>query len=36
MNLYINGGVVVAEGAAQPECGIDAAEGYSAFINGVR
>jgi hypothetical protein len=33
-NLYINGGVVIAEGGAQPECGIDAAEGYSAFING--
>ena len=33
-NLYINGGVVIAEGASQPECGIDAAEGYSAFING--
>lgn len=33
-NLYINGSVVVAEGGQQPECGIDAAEGYSAFING--
>lgn len=33
-NLYINGGVVIAEGAGAPECGIDAAEGYSAYING--
>ena len=34
MNLYINGGVVIAEGAGQPECGIDAAERYKAYING--
>jgi len=33
-NLYLNGGVVIAEGASGAECGIDAAEGYSAFING--
>ena len=33
-NLYINGGVVIAEGGAQPECGIDAAEQYAAYING--
>jgi hypothetical protein len=26
--------VVIAEGGQQPECGIDAAEGYSAYING--
>lgn len=34
MNLYINGGVVIAEGGGGAECGIDAAERYSAFING--
>ncbi|MBR1803644.1 MAG: hypothetical protein IJ775_01890, partial [Muribaculaceae bacterium] len=33
-NLYINGGVVIAEGAGGAECGIDAAEGYKAYING--
>ena len=33
-NLYINGGVVIAEGAKEPECGIDAAEQYKAYING--
>ena len=33
-NLYINGGVVIAEGGAQPECGIDAAEQYKAYVNG--
>lgn len=33
-NLYFNGGVVVAEGAGQAECGIDAAEGYTAYVNG--
>ena len=33
-NLYINGGVVIAEGAGQPECGLDAAEQYRAYING--
>ena len=33
-NLYINGGVVIAEGAREPECGIDAAEQYRAYING--
>ena len=33
-NLTINGGVVVAEGGAQPECGLDAAEQYKAYING--
>ena len=25
---------MIAEGAQQPECGIDAAEGYTAYING--
>ena len=34
MNLYINGGVVIAEGAGGAECGIDAAERYTAYING--
>ena len=33
-NLYINGGVVIAEGSREPECGIDAAEQYKAYING--
>ena len=33
-NMYINGGVVIAEGAGGAECGIDAAEGYKAYING--
>ena len=33
-NLYLNGGVVVAEGASGAECGIDAAEGYKAYMNG--
>ena len=33
-NLYINGGVVIAEGGSQPECGLDAAEQYKAYING--
>ena len=33
-NLYINGGVMIAEGGAQPECGIDAAEQYKAYVNG--
>ena len=33
-NLLIDGGVVIAEGAGAPECGIDAAEGYTAYING--
>lgn len=33
-NIYFTGGVTIAEGAAQPECGIDAAEGYSCYING--
>ncbi len=33
-NMYLNGGVVIAEGAGQPECGIDAAEQYKAYING--
>ena len=33
-NLYIRGGVVIAEGGAQPECGIDAAEQYAAYITG--
>ena len=34
MNMYINGGEVIAEGTKTPECGLDAAEGYSLFING--
>ena len=33
-NLTINGGVVIAEGGQQPECGLDAAEQYRAYING--
>lgn len=33
-NLYFNGGVTVAEGAGGAECGIDAAEGYTCYING--
>ena len=33
-NLYFNGGVVVAEGAGEPECGIDAAERYTCYVNG--
>ena len=33
-NLTINGGVVIAEGGQQPECGLDAAEQYCAYING--
>ena len=33
-NLTINGGVVIAEGGAAPECGLDAAEQYKAYING--
>ena len=33
-NLTINGGVVIAEGGGQPECGLDAAEQYRAYING--
>ncbi len=33
-NLYINGGVVIAEGSGAPECGLDAAENYKAYING--
>jgi len=33
-NLFIEGGVVIAEGASGAECGIDAAEGYTAYING--
>lgn len=34
MNLTINGGVVIAEGSGAPECGLDAAEQYKAYING--
>lgn len=34
MNLYFTGGVTIAEGAGGAECGIDAAEGYTCFING--
>ncbi len=33
-NLYFSGGVTVAEGAGGAECGIDAAEGYTCYING--
>ena len=33
-NLTINGGVVIAEGSGAPECGLDAAEQYKAYING--
>lgn len=33
-NLYFTDGVTLAEGAGQAECGIDAAEGYTAYING--
>lgn len=33
-DLTISGGVVIAEGASGAECGIDAAEGYSVYING--
>ena len=33
-NLYINDGFIVAEGAGAPENALDAAEGYSTFING--
>ncbi|MBM6993578.1 MAG: carbohydrate-binding domain-containing protein [Prevotella sp.] len=33
-NLYIKGGTILAYGTTQPECGIDAAEGYSVYITG--
>lgn len=33
-NIYFTGGVTLAEGAGAPECGIDAAEGYTCYING--
>lgn len=33
-NLYIEGGTVIACGASAPECGLDAAEGYSLYITG--
>lgn len=33
-NLIINGGVVIAEGAGSPECGLDAAEQYNYYQNG--
>lgn len=33
-NLYINGGTIVAYGTAQPEQGLDAAEGKALYING--
>ncbi len=33
-NLYFEGGTTIAYGASQPECGIDAAEGYNVYING--
>jgi hypothetical protein len=33
-NLYFKGGTTYAYGTTQPECGIDAAEGYSVYISG--
>ena len=33
-NIYIAGGTTIALGAGQPENALDAAEGYSIFING--
>jgi len=33
-NLYIQGGTTIALGSGQPENALDAAEGYSIFING--
>lgn len=33
-NLYIKGGTIYAYGSTQPECGIDAAEGYQVYITG--
>lgn len=33
-NLYIKGGTTLAYGSTSPECGIDAAEGYSVSISG--
>ncbi len=33
-NLYLKGGTTLAYGTTQPECGIDAAEGYSVYITG--
>lgn len=33
-NVILNGGVVIALGGPAPEVGIDAAEGYSIFVNG--
>ena len=33
-NMYISGGTVIACGAGQPECGLDAAERYYLYITG--
>lgn len=33
-NMYISGGTILACGAAQPECGFDAAERYALYITG--
>ncbi|MFC2710838.1 carbohydrate-binding domain-containing protein [Hoylesella oralis] len=33
-NLYMEGGTTVAYGAAAPEVGLDAAEGYNLYVNG--
>lgn len=33
-NLYLNGGLVIAVGGAQPENPLDAAEGYNIYVNG--
>lgn len=33
-NLYIQGGTTIALGAGQPENALDAAEGYSIYVNG--